>query len=98
MADRVRSCYLVVFGLTAGSHNAIKEFLDFQPEILNWATYMPRTFFVVSELTASSLAVVLRKLANGKARFIVLDVNTDRDGWLPTDAWEFMRNPKATWE
>lgn len=90
--------YLLVYSTEVGSYERVKRFLDQRPEILNWVRYMPHTFIIVSDKTAPQLAAIFRKLTNGKGRFLILDTQTDRDGWLPKAAWDLMRNPKAAWE
>jgi hypothetical protein len=63
--------------------------------IVNW--YRPtlkNTIFVVSGLTAEDLAKSLRHNIDGLTALLVLDAETDRNGWLPKTAWQFLRNPK----
>jgi hypothetical protein len=93
-----RYAYLLVFDDAAGTMNAVRSFIDSRPEILNWYTCMPNTFFMVSELPAADLTKLFREFTKDQGRFIIVDLATDRNGWLPSKAWEFIRNPKAASE
>jgi hypothetical protein len=54
---------------------------------------------VLSGQKLATLQKIISEFNAGEnAHFIVLDVKTDRQGWLPAKAWEFITNPKATWE
>ena len=91
--------YILVFDDALGTRKEIQDFLDTRSEVLNWYACMSNAIFVVSDATASALQRVIKEFNSGKdSNFIILDVKTDKDGWLPKKAWEFMNTPKATWE
>lgn len=91
--------YILVFDDALGTRKEIQEFLDKRPEVLNWYACMSNAIFLVSERTASGLQAIMKEFSVGKnARFVIVDANTDRDGWLPKAAWEFLRNPKGVGE
>jgi hypothetical protein len=94
-----RWCYILVFDDALGTRKEIQNFLNTRPEVLNWYACMSNAIFIVSDQTASGLQRAISTFNQGKdANFIILDVKTDRNGWLPKTAWEFLSNPKATWE
>lgn len=96
-----RYAYLLAYNDAFGDRDSVKQFLDGRPEILNWTYVLPYSFFVVSELSAKDLTQVLhehRATRNGLARFIVIDVDTDKSGWLPRKTWTFMNHPRAAGE
>jgi hypothetical protein len=65
----------------------------------NW--YKPpldSTVFVVSPLTATQIREQLKSLMPQIGYILILDAQTDRNGWLPKTAWEFLRNPKPAGE
>lgn len=65
-------------------------------KVVNWMSVLPNTIFVVSPLRARDLGVFLRDIFPGRlSRFIILDASTDRAGWLPKNAWEFLAHPKS---
>jgi hypothetical protein len=90
-----RYAYLLVFDSNIGTEKEVSKFLDEREDIFqNWMTVLPNSFFIVSDKSAKEIADVFRSLTQNNGRFIVLDVETDRNGWLPKKAWEFIKNPK----
>ncbi len=84
--------YILVFSGDLGTRDQIKDFLDSRSEIITWYYCMTNAIFVRSSFTAKTLTVMFREFTKDKGRFIFLDCATDRNGWLPADAWKFMRN------
>jgi hypothetical protein len=94
-----RWAYILVFDNALGTRQEVQDFLNTRAEVLNWYACLPNAIFIVSDKTAKTLSAVIREFDAGKnARFIVLDVNADREGWLPRKAWDFMSTPKALGE
>lgn len=94
-----RYAYLLVFDITVGTLEEVSKFLDKREDAFqNWMTILPNSFFVISDKSAAELSDVFRTFTKDKGRFIILDVNTDRNGWLPKKAWNFVKTPKAFWE
>lgn len=77
------------------SQQALISALDAEPAIKNWYACMSHTVFVVSDQSASGVSEIVRKHI-GNHRFIVLDVQTDRQGWLPPKVWQWLKNPQAS--
>ncbi len=91
--------YILVFDDALGTRKEIQEFLNTRSEVLNWYACMSNAIFIVSNMTAGGLQSIIKEFNAGKnANFIILDVKTDRDGWLPRKAWDFMATPKAVGE
>jgi hypothetical protein len=91
--------YLFVFDDNVGTHKKVQDFIDGCPEIVNWHTYWPNAFLLVSDSTAAILTDVVQKgLNKRKGRFIIVDTAADRSGWLPQAAWKLMREPKPAWD
>lgn len=89
--------YLLVYNDACGTYEQVKRFIDSQESILNWHRVLPHSFILVSDKTATHLTEIFKQLTNGKnaARFLILDTNTDRNGWLPRRSWELMKKPRA---
>lgn len=86
--------YVVVFS-GISSEEMTEKLEEYEDTIVNW--YRPslrNTVFVVSDLPAKLLTRFLRKRIKGLSSMLVLDAATDRNGWLPESAWEFLRHPK----
>jgi hypothetical protein len=84
--------YILVFSDEVGTREAVKRFLDSRDEVMTWYYCMSNAIFIPSTYTAKDLQKMFRQFTNDKGRFMILDCNTDRDGWLTKDAWKFMRN------
>jgi len=83
--------YILVWSDRVGNRNDIKEFIDSRNEVLSWYLCMSNAIFIRSKLTADGLQKMFREFTSDQGRFIVLDVDTDRNGWLPRKAWDFMK-------
>jgi len=70
--------YLLVFDDAVGTRREVLDFLDRQPEILNWYTCLSNAVFIVSTKTASELTSLFRSFTSDKGRFVILDTDTDR--------------------
>lgn len=85
--------YVVIF-----SGTSVAEFtkaLDkHDDEIANWLSILPNTVFIASALSATDLSNFLRLNVADIKNILVLDANTDRNGWLSKSAWEFFKHPK----
>lgn len=94
-----RWAYILVFDDGLGTRQEVQSFLNTRSEILNWYACMSNAIFIVSDQTAAALQKIISEYNAGKnANFIILDVKTDRQGWLPRKAWDFISNPKATFD
>jgi hypothetical protein len=85
--------YAISFDDREISRNDLIEEIDEMPEIGNWYTCMPTVVFVVASISASELSKKLREKIDIE-RFLVLDVDTDRNGRLTKAAWKFMNDAK----
>jgi len=86
--------YIVVFdGVTIDDFTAR---IDSFPEVLNWYSVLPNTVFLVSHHPAKQLSETIRTRIRNVSRLLVVDANNpkDRSGWLPSKAWDFLRDPK----
>lgn len=86
--------YLLLFNDKVGTREEVKSFLNSKPaDIDNWYTCFSNAFFVVSERASSGLRIAMREFTENKpgARFFIVDVDSDRDGWMPQGAWDFLR-------
>lgn len=83
--------YIVVFSDSVGDKDDVKKFIDSRPEFTNWYICMSNAIFVRAKCTADTISEIFREYTNDKGRFIVLDLDTDRNGWLPKKAWAFMK-------
>lgn len=88
-------CYAVLFNDTVGTREAIQEFLDSRDDVTFWHSCLPHCVFCTSTLQAGELSEAIGAHFGKDTghRFLVLDTDTDRQGWLTKQAWHMMRNP-----
>jgi hypothetical protein len=89
-----RHSYLLVINGVRRSRAQVQGFLDTKLEILNWYSIFPNAIFIISEETASQLSDIIRPFVQPD-HFIILNVDTDRNGWMPRKAWDFIKNKNA---
>ncbi len=92
--------YLIVFNDQFSERDDLTNFVDAIPEIINWRTDMPGCLMVVSELSAREIAQHLSELnekrdGQKKGYFLVSEVGTNKQGWLPKPAWRLMNEKHA---
>jgi hypothetical protein len=90
--DRTLWTYLLVFDDAFGTEKEVQDFLTTMNDVDWWYRCLPNAIFVTAYLTAKNLSGELRKRFP-RGRHIVLDCNTDREGFLPRKAWNLIRRP-----
>ena len=84
--------YVLIFSDSVGDREQVKEFVDSRQEISDWYICMSNAILFRSKYDAKSLAEIFRRFSQDNGRFLILDVDADRQGWLPRKAWEFMKS------
>jgi hypothetical protein len=87
--------YVFIYDNNVGTREELKAFLDARPEILNWMYCMPNSFFLVSNKGASTLQDIFSTINKNNGRFLILDAETDKNGWLEEMYWKFLNSPKG---
>ena len=68
----------------------VKALLNDCPLICDWRSDIPNTFLIKSDNQASELAdFFIEKKPN--SRFFITEITTNRQGWLPREAWRFIK-------
>jgi hypothetical protein len=88
----MKKVYLMVYGDTTGTRETIKTWANESALVLTWRIDMPHSIYLVSESTASELSADLAKKTNNSRRFLIVEISDNRQGWLPTDTWYFLKN------
>jgi hypothetical protein len=86
----MKRAYLFLYNSEVGTREKLRELIDQMPEVSNWLYELPYCFYLVSELSAHDLAYRLRAVTGGKGRFLVTEVGTNKQGWLPPASWRFL--------
>ena len=88
--------YLFVYGDDLGTREEVKTILEAIPQIVNWRYEMPNSFYLISSETAETLSALIRmESGKDKPTFLVVEILSNRYGWLNPEGWEFIRKKKA---
>jgi hypothetical protein len=60
-------------------------------EVTTWRYDLPHSFYIVSEADARTLAESIRERL-GKGRFLIAEITTNKQGWLPSVTWYLLNN------
>jgi hypothetical protein len=88
----VRRAYLLVYSDLLGSRIEVTDCVDSIPEVYTWRYDMPNSFYLISDCDATEIAEAIREYLGNKGRFIVAEVNDNRNGWLPPKTWHLLRH------
>ena len=92
--------YLIIFDDKLGTREDVQRFLDSMEEVRFWHSSLPNCVFFSCSLTADTIAKkVVHHFGDPdirRYRFMVAEVHSDRQGWLPKNVWRFFRNPTLT--
>jgi len=83
--------YVVIF--KGPPAKVLSQVLDtsLRTSVLDSYVCFENTLLVASELSATDLSKVLKtQFKKSIGHILVLDAGTDRNGWLPKSAWEFI--------
>lgn len=87
----MEKAYLLVYSKTLGSRESIRDYLDNLRIISNWKYDLPNAFYIISNATADEISNEIRKKSKD-GRFIITEINDNRQGYLPEDTWELISN------
>lgn len=83
--------YIFIYSNTLGTLTEVTELLDSMSEISEWRTDIPNSFILKSDLEAKQLAnIIIEKKPN--ARFLISEITENRQGWLPKESWNFIKD------
>ena len=88
----MRRVYLLVYSDIVGSREQVKSWANSEKRVITWRYDLPHCFYLVSEASAHELADSLRKHTGPRGRFLISEVNTNRNGWLPPETWYLFKN------
>jgi hypothetical protein len=77
----MRRVYLLAYSDSLGTREQVKQCLNKMQEVIAWRLDPPHAFYIVSEESAPVLANRIREIL-GKGRFIVTEIDENRQGWL----------------
>lgn len=83
--------YIFIYNNSLGNEEETKELLNSIREISDWRTDIRNSFLIKSTLEANELADIIIK-NKPQARFLISEIAENRQGWLPKDAWKFIKD------
>jgi hypothetical protein len=87
--------YILVFSASR-ERNEIKQFLNSRSDIQDWYTCFRNAFFLLSTSTAQELAEAYHAYFSvGANRVFIAHIDDDRQGWLPSEGWQFLARAKS---
>lgn len=93
-SKRMLRSYILVYSSQLGNPEEIKALLDSCEKILDWRVELPNTFFLVSQHGADALAKDIGTSRNYAGKFIILEVTSNKQGWLSKEAWHLLNKKK----
>lgn len=89
----MKKVYLFIYSDKMGDRESIKNSLDSIVEILDWRYDLPNCFYLISECSANELSnLIYHKYEERPCRFIISEIQTNRQGYLPKDTWTFLKS------
>lgn len=88
----MRRAYLLVYSDLLGSRETIKAWADQSPLVKTWRYDLPHCFYLISDATASELDGDLEGFLGKRGRYLITEIDENRQGRLPADTWYLLRN------
>lgn len=87
--------YIVVFASSYATREQVQACLDSINEVTFWYACLPQCVFFTSNLSAVELSSRFDAYFRSQNRriYCIIEINQNRQGWLPRDAWYLMANP-----
>ena len=83
--------YLLSYANTLGTRDEVKLAIHTMGGVKSWRFDMPNSFYILSEQSAGELTRLLRAARGNKGRFLIVEIGSNSSGWLPPDAWKFLK-------
>ena len=56
-----------------------------------WMHYLDSTWIIASYLSAAEISDALRETADNNDLFFIAEITKNYSGWLPEDAWKYLK-------
>ena len=93
-----KKAYIFIYDDDVGTRSEVKDFIDSLPEVLFWRYDMPHSFYLVSEHSASEIADKISAMTEHEGRFLVAEINSNKQGWLPRRTWRLLNKKRFSTE
>lgn len=88
-----KKAYILIYSDVKMDRQDVQRWADAERKVITWRYDLPNSFYLVSENSASELADSFAETF-GKVRFLITEISTNRQGFLPKNTWYFLRNKK----
>ena len=89
----MRKVYLFVYSNDLGTREIVKNTVDSIESIILWRYDLPNSFYLVSTSSAIELSEKIR-MKLGDKRFIITEISSNKQGWLPKKSWHLINHKK----
>ena len=89
----MRKAYLFVYSNDLGTREIVKNAVDSIESIILWRYDLPNSFYLISTSSAIELSKTIR-MKLGDKRFIITEISSNKQGWLPQKSWHLINNKK----
>ena len=83
--------YLLVYSNSFGDREELSKFFSACSYIDHWRYDLPNSFYLVSDESAFELGKRFKQQFPN-ARYLLVEITNNRQGWLPKDTWNFIHN------
>lgn len=94
MSEEKLTSYFFIYSAEVGSRNSIVNMLNDIDEIKDWRSEFENCFYLKSHVSPLELTKKIRALTARDGRFIIVEVNTNIDGYIHKDSWSFLFSHK----
>lgn len=82
--------YILIYNNSSEDKNKIENLLNFTKGIIKWRSDINGAYFIWSIMEANEIAdIIISQIPN--ERFFISEINENRQGWLPNEAWAFTK-------
>lgn len=88
----MKKTYILVYSNPVGDRKGVKTIVDNMRTIVTWRYDLPNCFYLVSDSTAEEIAEEFRSKSDEQGRFIVSEIPSNSQGWLPDESWYLIQH------
>lgn len=86
--------YLITYDLkkSGQNYNALYDAIKSASYNDTWMHYLDSTWIIKSNLSVQQVSDKIKQAVDDNDSFIVIEVVKNYQGWLPTEAWDYLTN------
>lgn len=86
-----KKVYVLLYNSEVGTREELRAWADSSPLVYTWRYDLPHCFYLISDSTSEEIGREFRTHTGEKGRFLIMETNKNRYGWMPEDTWKFLR-------